>query len=171
MAAQALIRQDGEGDRFWFAGGGVWTMKASGAETDGAILFFEDDVVRGKTTPLHVHPYEDEGIYVLEGELLVHVDGEDHRVGERGFFFAPRGVAHAFLVTSETARLLAWQTPADGESFYRECSDPIGSEEDAARPSDFARLQSAAARSDRLEILGPPPFAAPAAQQSASSRT
>jgi mannose-6-phosphate isomerase-like protein (cupin superfamily) len=166
--ARALIRQDGEGDRFWFAGGGVWTMRASGDETDGAILFFEDEVVRGKTTPLHTHPHEDEGIYVLEGELLVHVDGHEHPVGERGFFFAPRGVPHAFLVTSETARLLAWQTPAGGESFYRDCSEPIASDADAERPADFDRLRAAAQRSDRLEILGPPPFAA--AQQSASSR-
>src|SRR5205085_9734035 len=105
-------------------GGGVFTMKASSAETEGALMMFEDRVVRGKTTPLHVHPNEDELIYVLDGELLVHVDGEEHRVGKGGLLFAPRGVAHALLGTSETAHLLCVQTPGSGEAFYRDVSDP-----------------------------------------------
>ncbi|HEX2086751.1 MAG TPA: cupin domain-containing protein [Solirubrobacteraceae bacterium] len=167
MSGTTIIRQDGEGERLWFAGGGLWTMKASAAETGGAFLLFEDDVVRGKTTPLHVHPHEDELVYVLEGELLVHSAGEEHRVGERGFFLAPRGVPHAFLVTSETARLLAFQTPGTGESFYRGVSEPATSDEDATRPPDFARLRAAAEQTDRLEILGPPPFGDHAVAESA----
>ncbi|MDX6672919.1 MAG: hypothetical protein QOH11_337 [Solirubrobacteraceae bacterium] len=163
-----LIRQDDEGERFWFAGGGVFTMKATSAETGGSFAMWEDEVVRGKTTPLHTHPELDEAIYVVEGEILVHVDGEEHRVGERGLFVAPRGVPHAFLVTSETARLLAVMTPGAGEAFYRSVSEPVGSATDASRPPDFARLREAAERSEHIELLGPPPFdmekhAAPAA--------
>jgi hypothetical protein len=59
-------------------------------------------------------PNEDEAIHVLEGELLVDVEGEQHRVGQGGLFFAPRGVAHAFMVTSETAHVLSVQTPGTG---------------------------------------------------------
>jgi hypothetical protein len=33
---QHLIRHDGEGEQLWFAGGGVFTMKASAADTAGA---------------------------------------------------------------------------------------------------------------------------------------
>lgn len=40
-------------------------------------------------------PNQDEAIYVLEGEPLVDIEGEQHRVGQDGFIFAPRGVAHA----------------------------------------------------------------------------
>jgi quercetin dioxygenase-like cupin family protein len=167
-----VIRQADEGERFWFAGGGVFTMKATSAETGGSFAMWEDHVVRGKTTPLHVHPDLDEAIYMLEGEILVHVDGEEHRVGEGGLFVAPRGVPHAFLVTSETARLLAVMTPGAGESFYRSVSEPVTSEADAARPPDFARLREAAERSEHIELLGPPPFeadqqAAPAAEANA----
>src|SRR3954468_18678132 len=103
--AVPIIRQQGEGERMWFAGGGVFTWKATAAETGGAFLMFEDHMARGKKTPLHLHPNEAEAIYVLTGELLVHVAGEQHRVGPGGLFVAPRGVSHAFMVTSETAHI------------------------------------------------------------------
>ena len=157
-SASALILQDGEGERRWFAGGGVFTIKARAAETAGAFVLFEDRVVRGKSTPLHLHPDEDETLYVLEGEILAHVDGENHRVGQHGVFVAPRGLPHAFLVTSESARLLCLQTPGSGEAFYQEVSDPSESDADASRSPDFQRLREAANRSASIELLGPPPF-------------
>ena len=158
--AVPIIRQEGEGEQLWFAGGGVFTMKASAAETGGAFILLEDRMVRGKVTPMHRHPNEDEAIYVLEGELLVDFEGEQHRVGQGGFFVAPRGVPHAFMVTSETARVLALQTPGTGEAFYRALTEPVRSAEDASRPPDFARLTEVAERSESIELLGPPPFPA-----------
>jgi quercetin dioxygenase-like cupin family protein len=158
--AVPIIRQDGEGEQLWFAGGGVFTMKASAAETGRAFVLLEDRVVRGKTTPLHLHPNEDETIYVLEGEILVHFEGREHRVGQRGLFVAPRGLPHAFMVTSETAHLLCLQTPGTGEDFYRAVSEPVRSSADASRPPDFARLREGAERSESIQLLGPPPFAA-----------
>jgi quercetin dioxygenase-like cupin family protein len=156
--AAGVIRQDGEGERLWFAGGGVFTMKASCEETGGSFSMWEDHVVRGKTTPLHLHPNMEEAIYVLEGEILVHVEGTEHRVGKGGLFVAPRGVAHAFLVTSETARLLALISPGAGEAFFRSVSEPVTSAADETRSPDFARLRDGAQRSDSIELLGPPPF-------------
>ncbi len=157
--ATPIIRQDGEGEQMWFAGGGVFTWKATAAETAEAFILMEDRMQRGKRTPMHVHPDQDEAIYVLEGELLVDVEGEQQRVGTGGFFFAPRGVAHAFMVTSDSARVLALQTPGTGESFYREAGEPLGDEFDASRPADWQRLRRVADASDCIEILGPPPFA------------
>src|SRR5437899_3180286 len=149
--ATAVIRQHDEGELRWFAGGGLFTIKATSAETGGSFMLFEDRVVRGKTTPLHVHPNMDEAIYVLEGEILGHVDGEEHRVGERGLFMAPRGVPHAFLVTSETAHLLVMITPGTAETFYRDASEPATSHADASRSPDFARLRDVAQQSDTIE--------------------
>jgi quercetin dioxygenase-like cupin family protein len=158
-SAVPIIRHAGEGEQLWFAGGGVWTLKASAAETAEAFLLLEFRAERGKVTPLHRHPEEDEGFYVLEGEVLVHVEGDEHRIGEGGIFIAPRGVPHAFMVTSETVRFLSWQTPGTGEAFYREVTEPIRSAEDISRSPDWARLRAAAERSPTIEILGPPPFA------------
>jgi quercetin dioxygenase-like cupin family protein len=159
--AVPIIRQDGEGEQMWFAGGGTFTWKATAAETGGAFLLLEDKMERGKVTPFHLHPNEDETIYVLEGELLVDMDGEQHQVGQGGFFLAPRGVPHAFLVVSESARVLALQTPGTGEAFYRDAGEPLGSAADAKRPADWDRLRHVAEQSESIVVLGPPPFATP----------
>ena len=166
--AVAIIRREEEGERRWFAGGGLWTVKATAEETDGAFTLIEDRMTRGKTTPLHTHPYEDETFIVLEGEILVHVEGTEHRVGPGGVAVVPRGARHAFLVTSEIARIFALQTPGSGEAFYRDASEPATAETDPGR-TDFGRLRAAAERHPHtIEILGPPPFEA--AKEGAGAR-
>ncbi len=166
--AGTIIRGEGEGERLWFAGGGLWTMKATAEETDGAFILLEDRMVRGKTTPLHTHPNVDETIIVLEGEILVYAEEREHRVGPRGVAVALRGVPHAFMVTSESALILTLQTPGSGESFYRDASEPATAETDPGR-TDFGRLQAAAQRHpDLMQILGPPPFEA--AKEGAAAR-
>jgi quercetin dioxygenase-like cupin family protein len=160
-AAVPIVRGNGEGERRWFAGGGLWTMKATAEETDGAFMLIEDSMQKGKTTPLHVHPHEDETFIVLEGEILVHVDGSEHRVGPGGVAVAPRGTKHAFLVTLEGTRILTLQTPGTGQPFYRDASAPSKEEGDAQKPPDCDRLRAAAERNPGcIEILGPPPFEA-----------
>jgi quercetin dioxygenase-like cupin family protein len=161
--AVPIVRNDGEGERRWFYGGGLHTWKARSDETDGAFILFEDHMTQGKTTPLHAHANEDEALYVLDGELLVHIDGSEYPVGPRGVAIAPRGVAHAFLVTSPTARVLTLQTPASAEAFYRGASEPATGDADPSGPVDFARVREAAERSGGMQILGPPPFTAPEA--------
>ena len=157
--AASIIRGEEEGVRRWFAGGGVHVMKATAEETDGAFILLENRMTRGKTTPLHTHPHEDETFIVLEGEILVHVEGTEHPVGPGGVAVVPRGARHAFLVTSEMARILALQTPGSGEAFYRDASELSTDETDAERPPDLDRLRAAAERNPScIEILGPPPF-------------
>jgi quercetin dioxygenase-like cupin family protein len=156
-----LVRNAGEGELRWFAGGGLFTMKATTDETAGSLSVFEDRVVRGKTTPFHLHPNNDELTYVLDGEIRVRIGDAEHVVRAGGMYFVPRGTPHAFLVISEVAHLLAVQTPGTGEAFYRDVSDPATSEADAARPPDLARLHAGASRSPHIEVLGPPPFGAP----------
>ncbi len=158
--AVPIIRGEGEGEHCWFAGGGVHTMKATAEETDGAFILLEDRMVRGKTTPLHTHPNLDETIIVLEGEILFYAEGIEHRVGSRGVAVAPRGDVHAFMVTSESALILALQTPRSGEAFYRDASEPATAETDPEK-TDWDRLRAAAERHpDIIQILGPPPFEA-----------
>jgi quercetin dioxygenase-like cupin family protein len=160
-AAVSIVRADGEGEHLRFWGGGVLTMKATAEETGGAFLLFEDLMAQGKTTPLHIHSDEDEALYVLEGELLVHIDGRDHRIGPRGVAIAPRGVPHAFLVTSHTARVLTLQTPGSAEAFYRGASEPAKADADPSGPVDLARVRESAERTGGMQVLGPPPFKAP----------
>src|ERR1700680_3633807 len=80
---QPIIRAHDDGARRWFYGGGVHTWKATAEETGGAFLIFEDRMEQGKMTPLHLHP-ADETMYVLEGEILFHLDGVGHGAGAAG---------------------------------------------------------------------------------------
>ncbi len=167
--AVSIVRADGEGEHLRFWGGGLLTIKASSEETGGAFLLFEDHMPQGKATPLHIHADEDETLYVLEGEILVHIDGSNHPVGPHGVAVAPRGVPHAFRVTSPTARVLTLQTPGSAEAFYRAASEPADASSDPAGPVDFARVRAAAEHVGGMVVLGPPPFAAPNADVTAAT--
>ena len=156
-ARTPIIRAAGEGDKRSFLGGGLHTWKLTTADTDGAFFMFEDVMACGKSTPLHRHPEADETVYVLEGEIVVHVDGHEHRVRAGGMTFTPKGVPHAFRVASDRARVLTFQTPGIGEAFYRDASEPTS--DDASNTVDIARLQASARENPRgVELIGPPPF-------------
>jgi quercetin dioxygenase-like cupin family protein len=160
--AQPIIRAHDDGERRWFYGGGVHTWKATAEETGGAFLLFEDRMEQGKMTPLHLHPESDETMYVLDGEILFHMDGVEHRVGAGGLAVAPRKVPHAFMVVSPVVRMLCLHTPGCCQAFYWDASEPISPGTGGVGPVDFARVQSSAAKNGGIEILGPPPFARPA---------
>src|SRR5450756_2913893 len=97
----AMVRDTGEGEQRWFCGGGLHTWKATRQDTGGAFLLFEDRLDLGKVTPLHRHPEADETFYMLEGEVLLHIDGEQRPLHAGGIAIIPRGIPHAFMVTSE----------------------------------------------------------------------
>jgi len=153
----ATIRDSGEGERRWFSGGGLHTWLATSEETGGAFLLFEFVGVQGKVTPVHIHPASDETFYILDGEILLDLEGERRQLSTGGVVVIPRGVPHAFMVTSPEARLLTIQTPGTGEAFFRIASEPapLGSQ---PIPVDFDRIRDAAMQTGAIEILGPPPF-------------
>ena len=153
----ATVRESGEGEQRWFCGGGLHTWKATEEEAGGAFLVFEDHLDAGKVTPLHRHPGADETFYMLEGEILLNVDGEERPLHAGGIAIIPRGIPHAFMVTSARARMLCLQTPGGGEAFFRHASEPAIPGE-APPPIDFDRVREAAAATGAIEILGPPPF-------------
>src|SRR4249920_1602088 len=105
MTVTPLLRTTGQAEQRWFFGGGVHSWLATAEDTAGAFLLFSDVMDQGKRTPLHTHP-SDESLYVVDGEILVHLDGQEHRLSSGGLVVAPRAVPHAFLVLSETATLL-----------------------------------------------------------------
>ena len=153
----STVVQPATGEALWF-GGGLVTILLASEQSGGELAVIEDRMPRGKTTPLHVHPTFDETIYVVEGELLVHVDGAEHVVAAGGLASATRGSAHAFLVTSEEARIVAFVTPGDVfERSLREAGD-TPNENEPTPPLDIQKVKSAGERTGAMEVLGPPPF-------------
>src|SRR6187200_7084 len=84
VALPPTIRADDEGERRWFFGGGVHTWKVTPEETGGAFMLFQARMERGKATPLHTHDDSDETTYVLEGEIRMHLAGQDTRLTTGG---------------------------------------------------------------------------------------
>lgn len=144
------------GEKRWFHGGGIHTWKVSEAESGGTLSVFEDELTQGKMTPLHTHPDRDELSYLIDGEVELNIDGEVRRVGAGSMWMVPRGVPHAFVVLSPTARLLALQTPGHAGRFYWEASEPVV---DGSGTVDFEHVKAVAGQTGITDILGPPPFA------------
>jgi quercetin dioxygenase-like cupin family protein len=164
MSLIPIVRNAGEGDSQSFAGGGLHLWKLLAEDTDGAFFLLEDTMAKDKTTPLHLHPEAHEMTYVIDGEIEIQADGNRSRVRSGGMSFVPKGVAHAFIVLSAEARLIAIQSPgAVGQAFYRGASEPAV--DDKAEVFDLARLEASATANPRgITILGPSPFAPLAAR-------
>src|SRR5215212_9869084 len=115
------------GESIWF-GGGLVTFKLTSEQSGGVLCVIEHAASRGKRTPLHLHADHDETVYILEGELLLHIAGVEHTAGAGAVVWIPRGVPHAFLVASELARSLWVTTPGGAmEAFYRQAGDTASS--------------------------------------------
>jgi quercetin dioxygenase-like cupin family protein len=152
-----------EGDAIWF-NGALQNVKLPGAWSDDAVSLVEVSSTAGRATGLHTDPSH-ETFYVLEGELLFHVDGEEYAAPAGQTVAVRRGVPHAFLVVSETARFLVMNTPGTQERFFRAGGEPATSRDfGAAPPPDHERTRAAAAEFG-VKLLGPPPFAASAVRR------
>ena len=140
----------------WWKSGRI-TVKASGGETGNAFAQLETDDPRGTGVPRHVHHNEDETFYILEGELTAVVGEERIDLSAGDYLFAPRGVAHTYVVRSERARMLATISPGGLEQLFVSLGAPVAGAApptDAVMPPMDELVRQFAAYG--VEILGPP---------------
>lgn len=147
----------GDGDAIWF-NGALQNVKLPGEWSDDALSVVEVTSTEGRATGLHTDPSH-ETFYVLDGELLFHVDGAEHRARAGDTVAIRRGVPHAFLIVSETARFLVMNTPGTQERFFRAGGEPALDRDFATAPPPDLERTMAAAREYGISFLGPPPFA------------
>ena len=145
-----------EGDAIWF-NGALQNVKLPGEWSDDALSLVEVTSTQGRATGLHTDPSH-ETFYVLEGELLFHVDGEEHRAHAGETVAIRRGVPHAFLIVSQTARFLVMNTPGTQERFFRAGGEPAPDRDFASAPPPDRERTMAAAEQYGVKLLGPPPF-------------
>ena len=146
----------GEGEAIWFNGALV-SIKSPGEWSDGALVLAEIAMPKGRATGLHTDPSH-ETFYMLEGELLFHLDGEEHRAGVGETVSIRRGVPHAFIAVSETARFLYINTPGTHDRLFRAGGSPATARDFASAPPPDHERTLAAAKEMGTEFLGPPPF-------------
>lgn len=152
---KTTVVQKDEGVPVWMLNT-LMTVKATGAETDGAFSLLEQVVTPAGNPPVHVHAAHDEAFYVLDGEVDVWI-GDDHaRCSQGSFALAPRGIPHTYAVRSDEARLLVIGAPAGLDEFFVEVGEPAGTRTVPlpAEP-DPVELAAVGARFG-IEILGPP---------------
>src|SRR5688572_10371319 len=97
-----------------------------GEDTDGKYALWEALVPPGGGPPPHVHSREEEGFYILEGEITFFV-GEQRIVATAGMFAnMPVGTPHAFKnESSKPARMLISVAPAGLEKMFFEVGQPL----------------------------------------------
>ncbi len=158
-ASRTFAQEPGEGEAWWWVGL-LATIKATKEQTDGRYTLVEILAPDGYGSVLHVHHREDEGFWILEGELTFYVGDQTIKAHPGSFLFGPKDVPHAFTVDSGPAKLLFVLSPAGLEDLVRDMGEPAGSltVPPQAPPSEAEMLQMAAiAAQHGAEILGPPP--------------
>jgi quercetin dioxygenase-like cupin family protein len=152
-----------EGETIWF-NGALITVKSPGEWSDDSFSLVEVSSTGGRATGLHTDPSH-ETFYVLEGEILFHVDGQERRAGAGDTVAVRRGVPHAFMVVSEAARFLVLNTPGTHDRFFRDGGEPAVDRDRSAAPPPNLERTMAAAEQHGVRFLGPPPFDAAAVRQ------
>ena len=112
-----------ENARWWF--GALALIKATAEDTGGMLSIVDITEPPNAEAPLHVHHREDEGFYVLEGSVTIHV-GDDTVVeaGPGDFAWGPRDVPHRYTVGPEGCRMLFLCTPGGFERLVTDMSVP-----------------------------------------------
>src|SRR5829696_7618738 len=175
-ASRVFGLKEGEGNARWW-GGGLATIKATGKETGDLYSILEVLEPQGAQAPLHLHRKEDEGFWILEGELTFHVGEETIKARPGSFVFGPKDVPHTYTVDSGPARLLFLLSPAGFEGFVEAISKPAKARtlppsesegtSDEDDTTDEAESESFAVLEARYgcEIVGTPPGHQPSPEQ------
>lgn len=128
----------------------IMDVKVSGSDTDGELAIFEQTSLSpGRGTPLHVHPFQDEIFYVLEGSYHFRVGDETFKLGKGDSIFLPRKVPHAWTQASEKGKMTVTMQPAGKlENFFVQV---------AALDHEPTQQEMATIFADNdMQVVGPP---------------
>lgn len=111
-------------------------FKVRGTQTGGAFAVVEHPMSPGVVVEPHIHQYEDELSFVLEGIVWARVGEVEVEAQAGSYIWKPRGVLHTFWNAGpEPARVLETISPAGFENFFEELGallqhSPAPSDED-----------------------------------------
>lgn len=117
-----VVRGPQEGEALVNPMGAKVLIRITGKETGGSYAMIEGEQLPGSApAPLHIHTFEDEAIHVLEGRLIVEIDGVEHSALAGSYIFIPRGVAQRFWNPDDTiCRYQSFFSPPGQEQYFRE---------------------------------------------------
>jgi quercetin dioxygenase-like cupin family protein len=124
------------------------------ATTGGVVAVVDVEIAAGTAgPPLHIHPTSDETFLMLDGVLLVRLDGEVAQLGAGDVVHITRGTSHSFATPqSSGAHFLTLHTPGGFEEFHAEAADAERRRGAPLLPPELVRI---AAGYD-WQLAGPP---------------
>ncbi|QEL17810.1 cupin domain-containing protein [Limnoglobus roseus] len=138
--------------------GDVYRFLATGDDTNGKYALWEALVPPGGGPPPHVHSREEEGFYVLDGEVTVFI-GDEKVVATAGVFVnMPVGTPHSFKNESDRpAKMLISVAAAGLEQMFFEVGVPVAQGATTAAPPTKAEIEKMAAAAPKygIEIRSP----------------
>jgi mannose-6-phosphate isomerase-like protein (cupin superfamily) len=128
---------------------------AGDAETGGAYAArLNSAPANFNRVSLHVHRDADEAFFVVEGRLLVHIDGAWAEAPSGSFILVPRGAPHAIAnAAGEAVRWLTLISPAEQAGWVEAEHDLLAESGGEPDPERLAAIH----RRFGLELVGPPP--------------
>lgn len=147
---EGYVLQPGEG-RLIDLGGFSMRVKATEDDTSGMFTLLEAEEPPEFGPPLHIHHGIAEAFYVLEGEYVIFLNGNETRCPAGSFIFIPAETPHGFRVGHMASRKLNFYLPASMVGYFDDLSDAMKKgDADPERLSDIATRYS-------LEVIGPVP--------------
>lgn len=122
--------------------GDVYRFLATTEDTDGKYALWEAIVPPGGGPPPHVHSREEEGFYILEGEITLTIDGERVVVTAGMFANMPVGTTHSFKNESnKPAKMLISIAPAGLEQMFFDVGVPLADGATTAPPPSKEEIE------------------------------
>ena len=150
MSNEPIILQPEEGRRIDL-GAFAMTVKAAGGLTGGSFTLLEATEPPDFGPPMHIHHNAAEAFYVLEGEYIMFIEGQESRCPAGSFIYIPLGVRHGFRVGAVASRKLNLYVPGVMVGYFDELSAAI-----ADGAADDERLAAIAVKNG-VEVVGPVP--------------
>lgn len=154
-ALEPIAVHEADGEAWWWFGS-LAVIKATAADTGGRMAIVEITEPPGIEAPLHVHHREDEGFWILDGDVVFEVAGRTIDAHAGDYVFGPRDVPHRYTVGDRGCRMLFIFTPGGFEEVIREMGEPARTRTlppPSDEEPDLERIQSIAVDHD-CELLG-----------------
>jgi quercetin dioxygenase-like cupin family protein len=142
--------------------GCLFSVLAGSEVTDGRFGLMEMVAPKGREPSRHLHYTDEEGFYVLEGELTFYVGERTYTAGPGMFVFLPHGVAHSYTFETDEVRMLSIVAPGGLERHFLDprFSEPAKSTtlptSGGASDPELLKVMAADLASYGTEVVGPP---------------
>jgi mannose-6-phosphate isomerase-like protein (cupin superfamily) len=117
----------------------------------GAIISFLQIAPPGTGVPMHVHPGEEESVFLVEGNLVFGLGDEVFDVAPGDVVNMPRGTPHGFRIVGDHAAQILFTLDLSPTSDYETMFNGLV----GLAPGDFEQIRAVCA-ANNVEFISPP---------------